>query len=433
MSGLLVTEVLPGGIGAEVGIEPGDRILSINGHPLRDIIDYNYYADEEELSLELLHRGEPASCEVERDEDESLGLIFESPEPARCGNQCIFCFVHQLPKGLRPPLYVKDEDYRLSFLYGNYVTLANITETDLERIVSQRLSPLYVSVHATEESLRRRLLGNDDILPILPLLQRLSSAGITFHTQVVLCPGINDGSHLQRTVQDLADLAPDVRSIAVVPVGLTGHRQSLPPLVPVDAAYAKEFLRLWQPRAEELASQCGEPILFFADEFYLQAGFSFPPLERYGDLPQLENGVGLVPQFLAEAEEVLQQAERLPVRLEATLVTGEAAVNVIAGFAERLAAATGVALTVAGVENRLFGSSVTVTGLVTGRDIISALEGQGRGVVLVPDVMLKEGEGVFLDDLSPRDLAELLGTRVMVVPSSPWGVYEALISLAQAS
>jgi putative radical SAM enzyme (TIGR03279 family) len=206
MSGLLVTEVLPGGIGAEVGIEPGDRILSINGHPLRDIIDYNYYADEEELSLELLHRGEPASCEVERDEDESLGLIFESPEPARCGNQCIFCFVHQLPKGLRPPLYVKDEDYRLSFLYGNYVTLANITETDLERIVSQRLSPLYVSVHATEESLRRRLLGNDDILPILPLLQRLSSAGITFHTQVVLCPGINDGSHLQRTVQDLADL-----------------------------------------------------------------------------------------------------------------------------------------------------------------------------------------------------------------------------------
>ena len=415
MKGLLVTDVVPGAIGAEIGIEPGDRILSINGHPLRDIIDYDYYAADEELSLQLLHRGDAASCEVERDEDESLGLIFAPPEPARCGNQCIFCFVHQLPGGLRASLYVKDEDYRLSFLYGNYVTLANITEADLERIVSQRLSPLYVSVHATEESLRRRLLGNENILPILPILQRLSSEGIAFHTQVVLCPGINDGPELERTVRDLAALHPAVKSLAVVPVGLTSHRRNLPRLTPVDHSCALNLLDLWEPRAAELSRRLGEPFLFFADEFYLKAEKAFPPLDSYGDLPQVENGVGLVPLFQAEAATVLAAAEPLfPVR--ATLVTGASAFGILRDFSLELARRTRCAISCVSVENRLFGPSVTVAGLVAGRDIVAALSGTASsGTLLVPDVMIKEGEGVFLDDLTVHELARELNLRVEVV------------------
>jgi putative radical SAM enzyme (TIGR03279 family) len=329
---------------------------------------------------------------------------------------------------LRPSLSVKDEDYRLSFLYGNYVTLANITEADLQRIVSQRLSPLYVSVHATEEPLRRRLLGNEDILPILPILKRLAGHGICFHTQVVLCPGLNDVQHLQQTVHDLAQLAPAVQSLAIVPVGLTIHRQSLPSLVPVDSLYAAQFLSHWQPEAEKLASRLGEPFLVFADEFYLQAGLPFPPLESYGELPQLENGVGLMPLFLHEAEAVLQQSQRLPRAMDATLVTGTSASEIITGFAERLADRTGASLEVVAVENRLFGPSVTVAGLVAGRDIAAALAGKAKGVVLVPDVMLKEGEGVFLDDLTPGDLEEMLQVTVVVVSSTPWGIYEALLS-----
>jgi putative radical SAM enzyme (TIGR03279 family) len=430
MNGLIIERVLPGSIAAELELVPGDRLVAISGHPIRDIIDYNFHAADEELTLEVEKvDGELWEVELEKDAEEPLGLIFPPPEPLRCGNRCVFCFVHQLPRGLRAPLYVKDEDYRLSFLYGNYVTLANIGEEDLTRIKEQRLSPLYVSVHATAPRVREQLLGTKGLRPILEVMEELAAARICMHTQVVLCPGINDGAVLDQTVADLADLHPWVASVAVVPVGLTGHRSGLSPLQPVTEAYAAAFIARWQPEAQSLADRFGEPFLFLADEFYIKAGIPFPPLDSYGDLPQVENGVGMVPLFIAEAREVLEEAVALsPVPV--TVVTGESPYHYLADFLRDLAAKTGIDFRTVSVPNRLFGGEVTVTGLVAGRDILAALKGcEQPGTLLLPDVMLKEGEGCFLDDLTVADIAAELQTPVVVVPSTPRGIYEAVTTL----
>ncbi|KAF0220082.1 MAG: hypothetical protein FD174_1527 [Geobacteraceae bacterium] len=430
MAGLLIERVLPGSVAEELDIVAGDRLLAINGHRLLDIIDYNFFAADEELTLEIVKQdGEVWEVELERDEDEPLGLIFPAPEPGRCGNKCIFCFVHQLPRGLRSPLYVKDEDYRLSFLYGNYVTLANMDRMELKRIKEQRLSPLYVSVHATEPALREKLLGKTGIIPILDIMQELATARISMHTQVVLCPGINDGEHLERTVADLLEFSPQVASLAVVPVGLTRHRKGLTHLQPVTGEYAAAFIAIWQKKAMDLASRLGAPFLFLADEFYIKAGLSFPPLEAYGDLPQLENGVGMIPLFLDEAREVLEKAEPLKNRA-VTVVTGESPYHYLADFLQGLSGRTGVTLRSVAIKNLLFGDSVTVTGLISGRDIIAGLNGVELGdVIFIPDVMLKEGEGIFLDDLSVDDVRQALGKEVVVVESTPQGIYGALRKL----
>ena len=427
MDGLLIEKVMPGSVASELEIEAGDRLLAINGHRLRDIIDYNFFSAEEELTLEVVKSdGEVWEIEVERDESESLGLMFPAPVPAQCGNKCVFCFVHQLPKGLRAPLYVKDEDYRLSFLYGNYVTLANIGRSEIERIKEQRLSPLYISVHTTDPLLREKLLGKSRIVPILEVMEELAAARITMHTQVVLCPGINDGSFLEQTVNDLAALYPLVASLAVVPLGLTRHRKGLPELRPVTSDYAADFIAAWQPRAKELAGRLGEPFLFLADEFFIKAGLPFPPIEDYGDFPQVENGVGMVPLFLDEAAEVLDQAQPLK-PATVTVVTGESPYQYLSDFLHDLGQKTGVTFRPVAIRNRLFGDSVTVTGLVSGRDIIDGLlEVEIGDLVLIPDVMLKEGEGVFLDDLSVADLQDALHKEAVVVESTPWGIYRAI-------
>jgi len=428
MSGLIVDRVMPGSIAEELEVEPGDRLISVNGHPLRDVIDYNYYGADDLLELELEKAdGEIWELEVEREEGESLGLSFQAPSPARCGNNCVFCFVHQLPKGLRSPLYVKDEDYRLSFLYGNYVTLANIGRAELDRIKEQRLSPLYISVHATEPLLRESLLGKSGILPILEVMKELADARITMHTQIVLCPGLNDGEAFARTVEDLARMHPFVASLAVVPVGLTEHRKNLPLLTPLTKEFAASFIGEWGGKAQLLADRLGEPFMFLADEFYIKGDIPFPSLETYGDLPQLENGVGMIPLFLSEAEQVLEEAEPFG-EARITVVTGESPYHYLADFLERLSEATGSSIIPVAVNNRLFGPTVTVTGLVCGKDIIAALQGRELGdLVLVPDVMMKEGEGVFLDNLTLDDLERQLGKPVQVVESTPFGIYDALV------
>jgi putative radical SAM enzyme (TIGR03279 family) len=431
MNGLLVERVAPGSIGEELEIEAGDRLLAIDGHELRDIIDYHYYSADDVLTLDILKgNGEEWEIEVEKGPEESLGLFFPAPVPDQCGNRCVFCFVHQLPKGLRTPLYVKDEDYRLSFLFGNYVTLANIGPADLARIKEQRLSPLYVSVHATDPVLRARLLGVKQAPPILEIMQDLAAARITMHTQIVLCPGLNDGGALEQTVTDLAALHPLVASLAVVPVGLTSHRQRLPDLTPVESEYARRLLKEWHPRQEALTKRLGKPFLFFADEFYLKADLPFPALTDYGDLPQVENGVGMIPIFLEEAATVLEEAEPLA-PLRATIVTGESPYRYLTEFLAGLARKTGGELTAIAIKNLLFGDRVTVTGLVTGRDIIAGLTGKDLGdVVFIPDVMLKEGEGIFLDDLSLEELAQALQVPVIMVEATPGGIYHALVAFA---
>jgi putative radical SAM enzyme (TIGR03279 family) len=301
----------------------------------------------------------------------------------------------------------------------------------LERIKEQRLSPLYISVHATDPLLRERLLGKSGILPILDVMKELALARITMHTQIVLCPGLNDGEAFSRTVEDLAGMYPFVSSLAVVPVGLTDHRQKLPALAPLTKAYAASFIEEWGERGGLLAERLGEAWLFLADEFYIKGDIPFPPLETYGELPQLENGVGMIPLFLSEAKEVLEEAEPLG-EARITVVTGESPFPYLAQFLGRLSQVTGATILPVAVKNRLFGKTVTVTGLVCGRDIIASLLGLDLGdLVLIPDVMIKEGEGVFLDDLTLEELERELGKPVLVVESTPFGIYRALTGAGQ--
>lgn len=428
MAGLRIDSVAPGSIASELEVAAGDRLLAVNGRPLRDLIDYSYYtASEEELLLEIEKPdGELWEMEIERSPGETLGLTFPAPAPARCANNCLFCFVHQLPKGLRKPLYVKDEDYRLSFLNGNYVTLANIKTRELNRIIEQRLSPLYISVHATNPELRERLLGKSGIPPVLEQMRKLAAARITMHTQVVLCPGLNDGEELQRTVSEMAALYPAVQSLAVVPLGLTSHRHKLPHLLPVDTGYAREFISIWQKQAEALRRKLHRPFLFLADEFYLKAGLPFPSIREYGDFPQIENGIGMVPLFFKKAATLLRRVRPIGT-FRATVVTGVSSSGFVGDFLKQLAERSGVDVVSLAVENKLFGPSITVSGLISGNDIVAAVTGCDIGsCLLVPDVMLKEGEGVFLDDVSLDELQRRVGCQVLVFDSTPEGCYRAL-------
>ena len=433
MAGLQIDSVVPGSIADGFEVTAGDRLLAVNGQQLRDLIDYSYYtASEEELLLDIEKPdGELWELEIERQAGEPLGLTFSAPDPARCANNCLFCFVHQLPKGLRKPLYVKDEDYRLSFLNGNYVTLANIKAPALNRIIEQHLSPLYISVHATNPELRERLLGKSGIPPILGQLQRLAAARINMHTQIVLCPGLNDGEELQRTVTELAALYPAIQSLAIVPLGLTAHRQRLPQLMPVDADYAREFIARWQPQAEILRKKLRQPFLFLADEFYLKADLPFPAIKEYGDFPQIENGVGMVPLFMKEASRLLKGI-RPTGAFRATAITGVSSFQFVSDFLSKLAEKSGIDIVPLKVENKLFGPSITVSGLIAGNDIAAALDCCDIGsCLLVPDVMLKEGEGVFLDDVSLDTLERRIGVPIVVFDSTPAGCYKALRSFGR--
>jgi len=431
MAGLKIDSVTPGSIADQMDVLSGDYLMAVNGHPLRDLIDYSYYTSfDEQLLLEIKKpNGEIWELEIEREPGESPGILFPPPKPARCTNNCVFCFVHQLPRGLRKPLYVKDEDYRLSFLNGNYVTLANLKNSELSRMAEQHLSPLYISVHATNPALREQLLGNKNIEPILTQLHKLADAGIAMHTQVVLCPGLNDGMELERTVSDLAALYPSVQSLAVVPLGLTSHRRNLPYLTAVDSVYAAEFVRNWEPKARALRKKLGAPFLFPADEFYLKGALPFPPIREYGDFPQIENGIGMVPLFMKEAGHILKRAGSIG-KFRATVVTGVSSFGFVSEFLEKLGEKSGLDLVAVAVQNRLFGATVTVSGLLSGGDIISALQGHDIGaVLLIPDVMLKEGESVFLDDVSLDELERRTGSPVEAFDSTPGGFYTVLKAL----
>lgn len=417
-------------IAYELGIEAGDSLVAVNGEPVNDLLDYLIEEPNESLHISLSKSsGDLWTLDIEHDADEPLGLVLPHPEPKQCGNNCIFCFVHQLPRGMRRTLYVKDEDYRFSFLYGAYVTLTNLAEEDLRRILEKRLSPLYVSVHAADHRLRQKLLGNP-APDVMPILQRLVDGGIDVHTQVVVCPQINDGEHLAKTCSDLVALAPGVKSLAVVPVGLTGHRQRLPELRPFSQQEAAALLEWVEATQAKLFKTIGTRFLFAADELYLKADRDFPHLSVYEDLSQIENGVGMIPQFRSQAEEVLEIAG--PLKLPAiSVVTGVSASNDIKVFTRRLADQCGLDLRVHVVQNDFFSGHVTVTGLLTGQDLLSQLAGQDLGdILIVPDVMLREGAEVFLDDVTIDELVERFGKQVEVVAADPWGLWDMLDTLS---
>ncbi len=419
-----------GSYAADLQLECGDRLLSINDRPINDLIDYYQALDSTRLRLEILREdGELCLYQIEKEPEEDLGLELSHPQPRQCGNNCVFCFVHQLPKGMRRTLYVKDEDYRFSYLYGSYITLSNITPDEIDRIIAEQLSPLYISVHATDDELRARLLGCQ-APPILPLLRQLVAGGIELHCQIVLCPEWNDGQALRQSIEQLADLHPQLASLAVVPVGLTGHRQNLPELRKLTTAEAVATVELIETYQRGYLAAKGSRFVFAADEIYLQAGSALPDLADYENLPQLENGVGLVAQFRQQAEEVLLEAEPLELGL-VSLITGTSFAPELESFIARLQLRTGIDLQVLPIENRFFGSEVTVSGLLTGQDLLEQLAGKilGDGVLL-PDILFKQGEQLLLDDLSLEQLSQQLACPVEIVESSPWGILDGLEKLA---
>ncbi len=428
--GVVVAAVRAETPAAAAGLRAGDRILAINGRRLRDAIDFQFHAAEDRLDLAVERDGAPRALTVRRRGPE-LGLELEPPRPAEiatCANKCVFCFIHQLPKGMRRSLYVKDDDFRLSFLHGNYITLTDLGEADLARIVEQRLSPLYVSVHATDPALRWRLLGRPRVsAEILPRLERLAKAGIRMHAQIVLCPGLNDGAHLERTVSELAPLHPQVATTAVVPVGLTRHRERLPELrrlTPEEARALVATVAGWQAR---FLSTLGSRFVFLADEIYLLAEHPLPPAPAYEGFPVVEDGIGLVRRFEDGFAHALARRRRRDPGRPVTLVTGEIfGPRLEALLAGRALAGPGVR--VAAVPNEHFGRAIGVAGLLTGRDIqrhLATLPDLGRAV-LVPAVALRDVDGVFLDDVTPADLARDLGVPVRVVEPSPGALLAAL-------
>ena len=432
--GGVIAEVNSGSIAAELGLRPGDVLLSINGHLLRDVIDYRFYGAEEELELVLERGGERIVYQVERGYDQELGLEFTVPtfDGLRlCNNRCEFCFYKGMPPGMRRSLYIKDDDYRYSFLFGNFITLTNLTEADWDRLAEQRLSPLYVSVHATALALRRRVLGNPAAPDVVEQLERLGGLGIQVHAQIVLIPGLNDAPHLACTVADLAALHPTVQSIAVVPLGLTRyHRGPFRTYTPEEAGPVVVQISAWQ---RAYRRQHGLNLVYASDEWYLMAGREVPPAEEYDGFPQLENGVGLTRVFLDERVQVsgrraqgagrgsqvtgrrAQVAGRKSQVGKVTLVCGTLIAPVLEVKAMELSEMIGAAVEVVPVENRFFGPTVTVSGLLTGQDVIAALRGRDPGdAVFLPRAMFDAAGELTLDDISLAAIGEALGARVEV-------------------
>jgi putative radical SAM enzyme (TIGR03279 family) len=430
-----ITKVSPDSIAAEIGFEAGDAIVAINGTRPRDLIDYQFLCADEVLELEVLDAaGKTHSLEIEKDYDQDLGLEFETAlfdGLIQCNNRCPFCFIDQQPPGKRTSLYLKDDDYRLSFLYGSYLTLTNLPEREWQRIEQMRLSPLYVSVHATEPEVRIRLLKNQRAGQILQQIKWFQERRLQIHAQVVVCPGINDGEHLEQTLRDLASFytgkVPAVASVAVVPVGLTRFRPSEDELTPVTREKAKEVISQVRRHAvacrqtsltQQFPQQFGSSVAWLADEWFLIAGEELPSESEYEEYPQIDNGVGsiqlFIKQFAAAAAELLPP--KVYPKRKLTWVVGNAVETAFQPILKRLNTVEGLEVNMRALCSDYWGQSITVTGLLTGHDLLLNLQGQDLGEgILLPSVMLKHGELIFLDDISVEDLAHKLNTKILPI------------------
>lgn len=412
----VIAAVRPGSIAEEIGLRPGHEILAVNGEAPEDLIDWSFALADEEVVLTVRTEDGEETVEIEKEYNEELGIEFETAVfdgIRRCGNRCIFCFVDQMPPGMRPSLYVKDDDYRMSFLYGNFITLTNLREADWQRIFRLHLSPLYISVHATDGAVRASMLNQPKAAEILPQLQRLAAAGVEMHTQVVLCPEHNDEAVLQKTIADLYALHPAVQSLAIVPVGLTQYRQQCAPLrgfTQAEAARVVDEVERWQARCLEEAQT---RFVFLGDEFYLAAGRPWPPEEAYEGFPQLENGVGLVRDFLATWERQEAGQAAMPPAGEIWVAAGASAARVLEPL---FAAPSWAYVRLLPVENAFFGPAITVTGLLTGSDILAALRRREDrpARLILPGVALRKGETVFLDGMTLEDFCRQAGCAVAV-------------------
>jgi len=419
--GVEISEVAPDSLGADMDLESGDRIIRVNGRVVRDYLDFRFHtAGETELVLEVRKKsGEDWEVELERAEGEDFGLAFEQIVPRQCANECIFCFCNGNPADARPSLFIKDEDVRLSFLYGNYTTLTSITEDEMRRIVEQRLSPQYVSVHATDLDVRAYLLGIDkERADISAKLARMLEAGIEVHAQVVLCPGINDREVLTKTIRDLAAEYPRITSVAIVPLGLTRYNTDAR-LTRVTPEFCREVIDQVGVIQKELRARIGTNFALLGDEIYLRAGRRIPGRSHYGEYPQIEDGVGMVRSFKNDFAKLVRRLERenwtTSMNKSGTIFTGTLFAPVLKEMIDELNARFKTSLVVEPLENAYFGGDVSVAGLLTGQDLLSARDRVTGSFVCIPKQMLKSDEAIMLDGMKIGDVSRALGQPVYAV------------------
>lgn len=430
--GHTIKSVDPGSIADELGLEPGDRLLSIDGHELEDIFDYEYYIENESIMVVIAKKnGEEWELDIENDYQD-LGLTFENglmSDYKSCHNKCVFCFIDQMPKGMRETLYFKDDDSRLSFLQGNYVTLTNMKDKDIERIIKFKLAPINISVQTTNPELRCKMLHNRFAGEALKKIDRLYEAGTPMNGQVVMCKNLNDGDELDRTIRDLTKYIPCMESVSVVPVGLSKYRDGLYPLEPItaeDAAKTIDIIEKWQ---KKVYAEHGIHFIHASDEFYILAGRELPEEERYDGYIQLENGVGMIRLLTTEVHEALDEVEGDEEKEELSIATGKLAAVYLAGFLEEIKKKfPNRKVHLYPIRNDFFGEMITVAGLITGQDLIAQLKDKPLGSrLLLPECMFRSGEEVFLDDITRQEVENALQVPVNIVKSSGRDFVEAVL------
>lgn len=433
--GVTVTAVDEGGIGEAIGLVPGDRVTVINDKKVRDYLDFQFYTGGEDyVEIEVIRASGKTDCfSIEVDEGEIWGLDFEQFAPRQCGNECLFCFCEQNPEDARPSLFFRDEDIRLSFLHGNYTTMTTLTQEEFDRIVEQRLSPQYVSVHATDPEVRRHLLGRKTADDILGTMRRLLAHDIELHAQVVLCPKINDGEVLKQTVRELAELHDQgLTSVAIVPLGLTKHHRKRHLLTPTTDEWEAEIIELVAPLQKEFRKRLGTTFAFLGDEFYIRAGKPLPGAAHYGPYPQIEDGVGMVRRFQDSFKKTVKRFQAKPELLPkkfpvTTVVTGSLFASSLKTLADELNATFGTKLNAVGVTNEYFGPEVNVAGLVTGSDIYLARESFKGKRLLIPGEMVMGDNQIFLDNMTLDELSAKLGMEIRVVKPTGTDFVEAVL------
>ncbi len=415
---VIIKSVQAGSLAYKKNISAGDHLISVNGNEVNDVLDYRFYLNDKKLRLVLKGAdGKMKIATVIKDEFEDIGLEFETylmDKQQHCKNKCIFCFIDQLPKGLRESLYFKDDDSRLSFLFGNYITLTNMKDEDIDRIIKMHISPVNISVHTMNPDLRVKMMLNQKAGESLRFIEKLAKGGILLNTQLVLCPGINDGAELEYSLKKLGELYPQVQSIAAVPVGLSDHREGLYPLEPYTSETAGEVIDIIDRFNAEFEEKNGEIIAYAADEFYLKAQREIPDAEYYNGFPQLENGVGMWALLESEFMQALDECETKEVCRRVTAVTGQAAYPLIKKLSERATEKIkGLEVNVVCAKNRLLGGMITVSGLLCGEDIAYALEGEdiGEELLIPPNSLRNEGD-MFLDNMTVTELSQKLGVKV---------------------
>ena len=440
-----ISYVLPESIAEEVGITPGDVLLEIGGKPIIDVFDYRFFCAAEEITLTVQKLdGEIWEIDIEKEFEDDLGIEFKNPmiqTEKSCVNKCVFCFVDQLPKGMRKTLYFKDDDSRLSFLTGNYVTLTNMSDAELDRIIGLKLSPINISVHSTDPILREKMLCNSNAGKVLEQIDKIIAAGITVNAQIVVCPSLNDGAHLEKSLRDLSARYSGVQSVSVVPVGLTRYRAGLKEIKPFDAKLAREVIELVQRFQKGNFKAVGSRIVFGADELYIKASQPLPGFEEYEDFPQIENGVGLIASLGQEIAQVCGAFGELGQMPKPLFTSGKRRVLIATGLDaevyvkswsdEVMKVLPGLEVEVIGVENKFFGEQVTVTGLLTGRDVCDGvLAAKSRGMnadyLILCSSMIRAGEDVFLDDFTIDDMERETGMQVIISDNSGESFVEGL-------